>query len=92
MVLGDFFAGGAFEEFVDESLIGLGLFGGHAAKLIQETWGDTDGNQVLGVTGDGAADATGAEELLVGCFRNIGKVQLAIGRILDALYALPVAR
>jgi hypothetical protein len=30
--LGDF-AGGFFEEFVNEGLVGLGLLGGHAAKL-----------------------------------------------------------
>ena len=30
-VLGDF-AGGFFEEFVDECLVGFGLLGGHAAE------------------------------------------------------------
>jgi len=35
--LGDF-AGGFFEEFVDLSLVGLGLFGGHAAELAKKFW------------------------------------------------------
>ena len=77
---------------MDECLIGFGLFGGHAAELREKARGDTDGNQMLGVAGNGAADATGAAELLVGGFRNIGKVQLAIRHILGALYALPGAR
>ena len=51
----DLFAGGAFEEFVDEGLIGLGLLGGHAAELGKEARGNTDGDQMLGVTGNGAA-------------------------------------
>ena len=33
-MLGDF-AGGFFEEFVDESLVGFGLLGGHAAELAE---------------------------------------------------------
>ncbi len=37
--LGDF-AGGFFEEFVDEGLVGLGLPGGHASKLAEELRGD----------------------------------------------------
>jgi len=36
---------GALEEFVDEGLIGLGLFGGEAAKLGEETRSDADGNE-----------------------------------------------
>lgn len=37
--LGDF-AGGFFQELVDKSLVGLGLFGGAAAELAEEFWGD----------------------------------------------------
>ena len=38
--LGDF-AGGFFEEFVDEGLVGFGLLGGHAAELAEiRTWED----------------------------------------------------
>jgi hypothetical protein len=33
-------AGGFFEEFVDKSLVGLGLFGSAAAELAEEFWGD----------------------------------------------------
>jgi hypothetical protein len=72
--LGNLLTRGALEELVDEGLIGLGLFGGHAAELIQEARGDADGNQVFGVAGDGAADAARTAELLIGGFRNIGKV------------------
>lgn|SRR5690242_2558105 len=34
------FAGGFLEEFVDQSLVGLGLSGGHTAKLAEEFWGE----------------------------------------------------
>jgi hypothetical protein len=34
--LGDF-AGGFFEEFVDEGLVGFGLLGGHAAELAERS-------------------------------------------------------
>jgi hypothetical protein len=89
---GDILAGSAFEEFVDEGLIGLGLFGGHAAELGEKARGDADGNQVFGVTRNGAADAPCTAELLVGGLGNIGKVELAIGQILHVLCALPGAR
>jgi hypothetical protein len=59
--LGDF-AGGFFQEFVDEDLVGLGLFGGHAAKLAEKFWGDADGDELFGVAGGGAADSASAAE------------------------------
>jgi hypothetical protein len=43
---------------VDKGLVGLGLFGGHAAELAEKFWGDTDGDELFGVAGGGAADAT----------------------------------
>jgi hypothetical protein len=52
--------GGAFEEFVDQSLIGLGLLGGEAAKLGEETRRDANGNELFGVAGARAADTAGA--------------------------------
>jgi hypothetical protein len=44
---------GALEEFVDQSLIGLGLLGGRAAKLGEEARSDADGDELFGVTGPG---------------------------------------
>ena len=43
--LGDF-AGGFFEEFVDQGLVGFGLLGGHAAELAEKIWGDADGDEL----------------------------------------------
>ena len=60
--LGDF-AGGFFEEFVDKSLVGFGLLGGHAAELAEKFWGDADGDELFGMAGGGAADSAGATEL-----------------------------
>jgi hypothetical protein len=37
-------------------LVGLGLFGGHAAELAEKFWGDADGDELFGVAGGGAAD------------------------------------
>jgi hypothetical protein len=36
--------GGAFEEFVDVGLVGLGLFDGEAAELREDARGDADGD------------------------------------------------
>lgn len=52
--------------------------------------GDADGDELFGVAGGGTADAAGAVEpraaqLLVGGFRDIGKVESAIGNIFHAL-------
>jgi hypothetical protein len=51
---------GALEEFVDQGLIGLGLLGGEAAKLGEETRRNANGNELFGVAGTRAADAAGA--------------------------------
>ncbi len=91
-VSGHFFVGGAFEEFVDVGLVGLGLFGGEATKFREDARSDANGDQMLGIARDWAAYAAGATELLVSSFRNIGKVQLAIRHIPGALCALPGAR
>jgi hypothetical protein len=91
-ISGYLFVGGAFQEFVDECLIGLRLFSSQSAELGEKPRSNADGNQLLGVTGHGPADAARAAELLVGGFRNIGKVQPAIRHMPDALCALPGAR
>jgi hypothetical protein len=91
-VSGHFFVGGAFEEFVEVRLVGLGLFGGEAAESREDARSDADGDQMFGVAGHRAAHAAGAAELLVSGFRNIGKVQLAIRYLRGVLCALPDAR
>ena len=45
---------------MDEGLVRLGLFGGHASELVEKPGGDADGNQLLGITGDRTTDAAGA--------------------------------
>jgi hypothetical protein len=76
---------GAFEEFVDESLIGLGLLGGEAAKLGEETRSDANGNELLGVAGSRPTDTAAAAEFFAGRFRDIGEVDFAIRHRLCAL-------
>ena len=85
-------AGGFFEEFVDEGLAGLGLRGGHAAKLAEQLRGDADGDELLGVSRGGAADPAGAAEFRVGGFGNVGEVELAIRHRLCAPCGSPGAR
>ncbi|MGH9744134.1 MAG: hypothetical protein ACRD51_17470 [Candidatus Acidiferrum sp.] len=62
------FAGGFFQEFVDEVLVGLGLFGGHEAELAEKFWGEADGDELFGMTRGGAADSTSAAEFGGGRF------------------------
>src|SRR6266851_3587489 len=71
-------AGGFFEEFADEGLAGLGLLGGHAAKLAEQLRGDADGDELLGVSRGWAAKPAGAAQLGGGGFGNAGEVELAI--------------
>ncbi|HXJ07033.1 MAG TPA: hypothetical protein VNH65_18160 [Candidatus Acidoferrum sp.] len=60
------FAGGFFEEFVDQGLVGFGLFGGHAAELAEKFWRDADGDELLSVASGGAADSASAAEFGIG--------------------------
>jgi hypothetical protein len=89
--LGDF-AGGFFEEFVDEGLVGFGLPGGHAAEPAEELRGDANGDELLGVSGSGAADSAGAAEFGIGGFGNVGEVELAIRHRLGVPCGSPGAR
>lgn len=86
------FASGFFEEVVDQGLVGLGLFGGHAAELAEQLGGDADGDELLGVAGGGSSNAAGAAELGIGGFRDVGEVDAAIRNRLGALCALCGAR
>lgn len=77
---------------MNESLIGFRLFGGEAAELGEQPWGNADSNQLLGVPSHGPSHPPGAAELFVGGFRNIRKVQPAIRHMLGVLCALLGAR
>jgi hypothetical protein len=89
--LGDF-AGGFFEEFVDEGLVGLGLLGGHAAELAEELRGDANGDELFGVSRNGAADSTSAAQFGICRFGNAGEVELAIRHRLGVLCGPPGER
>src|SRR5262249_40668406 len=80
------------EEVVDQGLVGLGLFGGHAAKLAEQLGGNADGDELLGVAGGGASDAASAAELGIGGFGNVREIDSAIRNRLCALCVLPGAR
>lgn len=86
------FAGGFFEEFVDKGLVGLGLFGGHAAELAEKFWGDADGNELFGVAGGRAADSSRAAEFGGRRFGNVREIEPAIPHRLGALCAWPAVR
>jgi hypothetical protein len=63
--LGYILVGGAFEEFVDESLVGFGLSGGEAAELGQQTGSNPNGNKLLRVPRFRASHAAGALHFFV---------------------------
>jgi len=94
--LGDSFLRGAFEEFVDESLVGFGLFGGQAAELCEQTGSYPNGDELFGVPGFGAPHAAGATEFFVSRLADIREVNLVIGAtirsMLCALCGSPGAR
>ena len=77
--LGHALAGGAVEEFVDEGLVGLGLFGGEAAEAFEERGVDANGDELFGVGRFGAADAAGAFQLFGDGFGDVAEVDVAIG-------------
>ena len=59
-------AGGFFEEFVDEGLVGFGLLGGHTAELAKQPRGDANGDELFCVSRNGAADSPGAAQFGIG--------------------------
>jgi hypothetical protein len=89
---GNFPFGSVLQEFVNERLVGLCLFGSETAELNKKPRGDTDGNQLFGVASDGPSHAAGTAELLVRGFRNIGKVQLTIRHMPGVPCASPSGR
>ena len=74
--------GGAFEEFVDQSLVRLGAFCGQAAETSQQRRGDAYGDELLGVAGLGPADAARALQLRVRGLRNIREINAAVRNML----------
>jgi len=89
--LGDF-ASGFFEEFVDQGLVGFGLFGGHATELAEKSWGDANSDELFGVAGGGAADAASAAEFGGGRFPDVREIEPAIRYRLGVLCASPGVR
>ena len=89
--LGDFL-GGAFEEFVDERLIGFGLFCGETPKLREQSGRDTDGDELFGFTCFGPADTAGATKFGVGGCGDVGVIDLMIRHRLGVPCGSPGAR
>lgn len=89
--LGDF-AGGFFKQFVDESLVGFGLLGGHAPELAEQLRCDANGDELFCVSRSGAADSASATQFGICGFRNVEEVKLAIRYRPGALCGSPGAR
>lgn len=67
----DAFLRRAFEQFVDERLIGFGLLRRKSPQLLEKPRVDANGNELLGVAASRPANAPRAPELFVRQFRNI---------------------
>lgn len=63
---------------MNQSLIGFGLFCGEATQLSEKTRSDTNGDEVLGVSGFWPSDTPCAAELFLCGFRDIGEIDFAI--------------
>jgi len=87
-----YFAGGVFQEFVNQGLVGFGLLGGHAAQLAEQPGRNADGNQLLRVASHGPADAARTAQFLRRSLGYIGEVELTIRNRQSALCALLGAR
>ena len=59
-------AGGFFEKFVNEGLVGFGLFGGHTAELAKQLRRDANGDELFRLPRSGAADSAGAAQFGIG--------------------------
>ena len=77
---------------MDQGLVGLGLFGSHAAELAEKFRGDADGDELFGVAGGGAAHAASAAEFGGGGLGDVGQIELAIRYKLCALGTSPGER
>jgi hypothetical protein len=83
---------GALEKLVDESLVGFGLLCSEAAKPCEEGRSNTDGDELLGISRFGTADAASALKIIIGGFRNIREINPAVRNMLCVLCGLPGAR
>ena len=63
---------------MDEGLVGLGLFGGHAAEAAEQLRGNANGDELFGVSRCGAADSAGTAQFGIGRFGNVGEIEFAI--------------
>src|SRR6266849_2280805 len=70
--------GGALEELVDEGLIGFGLLCGKTAQLDEQTWRNTDSDELLSIAGLWPADAAGAAQFDSARFGDIREIDAAI--------------
>ena len=77
---------------MDEGLVGLGLPGGHAAELAEKLRGDANGDELFGVSRNGATDSARAVQFGICRFWNVGEVELAIRHRLGVLCGPPGAR
>lgn len=84
--------GSALKKLVDEGLVGFGLLGGESAETREERRSDTDGNELLGISRLGTANAAGTVEFRVGGFRDIREINAAVRNMLCVLCGLPGAR
>ncbi len=74
---------------MDKGLIGLGLPGGEAAELGEQTGSDANGDELFGVAGlwptGRAADTGGTAEFFIGGLRDIREIDESIRHTLCAL-------
>jgi hypothetical protein len=67
---------GSFEQVVNERLVRLSFVAGEPAQAVQQTWIDTNPNQLLRIRRFWPADSSPLPQFFVGRFRNIGKINL----------------
>ena len=77
---------GAFEEFVNQSLVGLRSFRCEAAQTSQQRRRNANRDELFGIAGLGTADAARALELFVRGSRDIREINAAVRNTPCALY------
>ena len=83
---------GLLQQFVYKRLIGLPLLVGHFSELAQQPGRKADGNELLRHAAGGPSDPPHPFQVLIGGFRDIGKINLGIGHMPDALSGSPALR
>ena len=84
--------GGGLEEFVNQRLVRLSLLCRDLAKLRKQPRVEANGNELFGLAGFRAANATSALQFCIGRFGDVRKIDLLIGNMLGALCGLPGVR